>query len=294
MAAVKSVSELSVQGARFYPIVPEIPHGGMLLWLPSVTTALDPWPKPALVPWAAKSEKEGILGELRTWLQENEDASRGAMLDRVLKLEDQPLRYREVSRQAKDIGSSAHAWIEWHIRELLKAPIGKEPILLPGSERARDGALSWMEQVHLEPLDVERRVYDPVVGYAGRYDLKARIDWSLDTGGVERRIVIIDWKASKGIYDDMKVQNISYRQADALTANGSRSAGGVIVRLAKTEDDPVPFEAVQVPYDPQAFETFKASLAFWRLLREREGKFIGGYATEEQVAAMSKKKGRWS
>lgn len=281
----RAISELSVQGARFYPV--EEPRG--LNWLPSTTTALDVWPKPALVTWSASSEKAGILGELESWLHADESASRGAMLDRLLALREAPLRYREVSRKAKDIGSSAHAWLEWHVRVILGITIGPEPVLLPGAEKAVMAALEWMKQVSLKPIDVERRVFDAKIGYAGRYDLKAEVDWD-ENGKTERRRVIVDWKSSKGIYPDMIIQNIAYRQADAITANGSRSNGGIIVRLAKEENDPVPCEPVQVPFTPQAFECFKAALAFWRLWRAHEGKWAGGYATEAEVAALSKKK----
>lgn len=283
--ARKVISDLNIDGARFYPIL-EADIGKGPLWVPSVTTALDVWPKPALVTWSASSEKQGILGDLETWLHDDTEANRGAMLARILKLRAAPLCYREASRAACDLGSSAHAWLEWSLREIMGARIGPEPALLPGAEKVVKGATEWMKAVNLEPIDIERRVYDAKTGYAGRYDLKARVDWDLPDGAKERRIVIVDWKSSKGVYPDMFVQNIAYRQADAITANGNRSKGGMIVRLAKTEDDPVPFEAVQVPFNPAAFDLFVSALTFWRNWRQYEGKWCGGFATEEEIKMM--------
>lgn len=289
--ARKARTELSIGGARFYPIESES-RDGKPLWVPSVTTWLSVWPKPALVPWAAKSEKNGILDEMEGWLHEDTEANRGAMLDRVLKMREAPLRYREVSRKAKDTGSSAHAWLEWSLREILGVKIGKEPALVPGADRAVKGATEWMKQVNFKPMSVEKRVYHPTLGYSGRYDLKAEVDWT-EGDKVERRIVIVDWKSSKGIYDDMLAQNLAYRAADAVTANGDKSKGGVIVRLAKTADDPVAFEARQVPYSKILFDAFLAAGAFWRAMRQAEGKWLGGHASDEEVAVMQKRKNRW-
>src|SRR5262245_14266179 len=138
------VSDLTIQGARFYPC-PDSDIGSGPLWLPSVTTILDVWPKPALVTWSASSEKQGILGDLETWLHEDETASRGAMLNRILKLREAPLCYREASRSAKDLGSSVHAWLEWYLRKELKMERGPQPALLPGAERCMEAALNWMD-----------------------------------------------------------------------------------------------------------------------------------------------------
>src|SRR5262245_3967337 len=243
-------SELNIQGARFYPFDSIRDESGRPLWVPSVTSILHVWPKPALTGWAAKSEKAGILDDLETWLREDAPtglATRGAAIDRVLAMREAPLRYLEVGRKARDIGSSAHEWLEWFLRKEMKIHAGPEPALLPGAEKCVKGAMEWMIGVNLKPIAVEQRVLNREYNYAGRYDLKAEVDWK-EGFTTERRIVIVDWKSSKGIYDDMLVQNHAYRGADATMANGSRSHGGIVVRLAKTADDPIPFEARQVPF----------------------------------------------
>lgn len=292
MSTVTAISHLEVQGARFYPLWEKRGLDGRLPWLPSATEVLKVYPKPALVTWAANAERAGILESVASWWVDGMDVC--SLTAKMDELKERPLFHRQIMEGAQDLGSSAHAYLEWYLKDKLGCPPGPEPTLLPGAERVFEGAVKWMESVNLVPLDVEKRIYYEKMGYAGRYDLKAEIDWRIvETFSIERRVVIVDWKSSKGIYPDMAIQNIAYRQADSAMGNTPRSNGGVIVRLAKSADDKKQVEPVQVPYDPALMDTFKAALAFWRSWRQHEGKWTGGYASEEEVEVIQAgKRGR--
>lgn len=267
----------TIQGAGFYP-APNPDGSATPFWLPRYSEWAEMLHKGALVPWAAKQEKTGILRQLSAWVSERPELSHGSLMAELKRIEGAKLCYQNVSQEALDIGTSAHKWLHWHLLGLAGVPRKAEPILLPGAEIAVEAAMRWLASVHVEPITVEERLVSYKHGYAGTCDLVAELDWKGDDGKVSRRTCIVDWKTSKAIYWDMEIQNHAYRMAHAEMHNGNGvlTKGGVIVRIAKTADDPMPFEARQVPYKPHLSEAFLGLGAAWRAMRIEEGKFIGG------------------
>jgi len=280
-AGWKQVKPKSNAGTTMYPFVNT---DGSIIWHPRVTSHTGVIDKPALVQWSARMERDGILGELEEWINEKGEPDLSKFLGKVMSMRNAEWRWRKKKDAAADIGTSAHKWIHWYIRRELGIE-DKEPVVLPGASRAIDGFNSWWKRVGPEPIYAEQTVFCTAERYAGTLDFKARLTWSDGT----RRVVIVDWKTSKRnnekdsdgrdkvVYDEAILQNHAYRFADSWTAmNGDKSAGGIIVRLAKEEDDTIPFEAVEIPWDKSAWSAYKAARDVWEWLRLRSGLTIGG------------------
>ena len=93
----------------------------------------------------------------------------------------------------------------------------------------------WTRSVALEPLAIERTVYCERCGYAGTFDLYARVRGVLS---------LLDWKSGKAIYPEAFLQNVAYRHA--AERRGLPVTQGLIVRLPKLIGDPA-WEVMVVP-----------------------------------------------
>lgn len=277
---IVSIGEpINIEGARFYPCL--LPDASTW-WNPSVTAVLDSTShKWGLVPWAVKLNRNGILDFLEERLNASEDISRPQMLAALKEARKLPRFDEREKNSAADIGSSAHVWIDWYLHKQLGVIKGREPILLPGAELAVTAARGWLEEVEFEVVSVETTVASRKHDVAGTFDTKGRA--TIDARGrkscdAERKMIIPDWKTSTGVFREMKVQNIGYRGMEKENStNGDCPRGGLILRLRKTEDDPVPLEVVPVPYDEVVWEGFLAARKLWGAYRRLEGKFEGGF-----------------
>lgn len=245
---------------RFY----ETPDGGRY---PSVTAILGAIAKPALVGWAAKTEREMVLraaGDL--W----EDVaavgpkmSRAAYLATLEKRLGTTKAHVKATTAAADIGSEAHSMIEWTLKQELQQHAGGEPKLQDKALWAFMAWEDWRKQANLVPLAIEQTVWSSKHGYAGTMDLYAEMD--LPTGGRGR--VVIDWKTGKGIYPESSLQNAAYVEALIEMGHAERPVSGLVVRLPKVETDPA-FEVRFIPYEEQAalLKVFLNTLQLWRWL----------------------------
>ena len=111
--------------------------------------------------------------------------------------------------KAADIGTEAHALIEWTLRSELKQAVGPEPRISDKAQWAFMAWEDWRKQANLVPLAVEQMVWSSKHGYAGTMDLYCELD--LPSGGRGR--VVTDWKTGKGIYAESSLQNAAYVEA---------------------------------------------------------------------------------
>jgi hypothetical protein len=247
--------------SRFY----DTPEGSF----PSVTTILNAVAKPALVPWAAKMERELVL---RTAVELNDDLPMGLRLPRMaysLELEKRLPKTKAHQKEldkAADIGSQIHGRIEWELRRELRQEVGREPQL---SEKALWGFMAWEDwrkQANLVPLAIEQTIWHGRNGYAGTLDLMAE----LDTPWGKRGIAIIDWKSGKGIYPEALLQNAAYVSAARYLNHADEQTHGLIVRVPKMETDP-DFEVrwIRSGEQPALLDTFLAVFRLWRWLDEQ-------------------------
>ena len=111
----------------------------------------------------------------------------------------QGLDYREVSKDACDIGTLIHAWVEADIR-------GHEPPPVPDNMReAVDNAvlgwLHWKDMSKFKAVRTECSLVSSSLGFGGTFDFIS----------VMGRNVLSDLKSSKDVYPDHKIQIASYR-----------------------------------------------------------------------------------
>ena len=218
----------------------------------SVTKILGILAKPALLGWAAKCEREAILEAVAA---EGELYSATALAGNIGDLailypgktpklwaksfakrvaeRVKPGAHKRVMTAASDLGNEAHKEIERRLK--YGDPFRPSGVAL--SEHATLIVMAfedWAREVKLNPIEVEQRVYGVTERFAGTLDCLAEVSG-------ER--AVIDWKSSKAIYPEMKLQLAAY-------ASCKDSDAGYIVRLPKTLEDVQrmarPFEAVRL------------------------------------------------
>jgi len=163
-----------------------------LKW-PSVTTIIgDVSPKEGLVQWAANTavdhakkamEKSKVRGYVKWFIVE-------AMLAEA------KYKFRDLSEEAKSIGSEVHAAIEHHLKTDEEPRIAREEAIA-----AYVAFLEWRDSVDLRVIATERTVYGDY--YAGTLDLECALNG---------QHTILDFKASKGIYPEYRYQIAAYRK----------------------------------------------------------------------------------
>ena len=240
----------------------ETPDGGRY---PSVTSILQAVNKPALVNWAAKTEREMVVRAAADLWDDlpvtTPKMSRMAYLATLDKRIGSAKAHTKLLAKAGDIGSEAHALIEWTLRSELKQAVGPKPTISENALWAFMAWEDWRKQTNLVPLAVEQTVWSTKHGYAGTMDLYCELD--LPTGGRGR--VITDWKTGKAIYGESSLQNAAYVEAMIEMGHAERPVAGLVVRLPKVATDPE-FETKFIPYEDQTplLKVFLHTLELWK------------------------------
>lgn len=242
---MSSIRRIDTRDRRTY----DIPGVGELV---SVTTYLQAVPKPFLVGWAARRERELVV-----------DAA--VRLGTVTKatllnvLPDSHAHELELDT-AGELGSEAHALIEWWLR----GEIGPRPAAREGAEIAYRAARRWAESVHLEPIFCEQTVWSTEWGYAGTMDLFGRVNG---------KPALLDWKTSKRYYPEHGLQNAAYITALAEMGHCDESVLGVVVRLPKDVDGDAHATFLEPPH-AERFRRFALAMETWKWMREVEGAYV--------------------
>jgi len=242
--------------------------------LPSVTTILQAVNKPALVPWAAKMERELVMEAAANLWEDVPTApkmSRAAFVATLMERVGKEKAHSKLLKQAGDIGTQVHALIEWNMRRELGQLVGPEPRILPQAQWAFMAYEDWKRSVNLTPLLIEQTVWSVKHGFAGTADWVGEI-----THDGKRVRVLGDWKSGKAIYGESVLQNSAYAAALTEMGHGGNLEGGVIVRLPKVETDPA-FEARYIDADEQA-SSFAAFLHVMEVWKWMETDKQGGHA----------------
>jgi len=221
---------------------------------PSVTTVLGILDKSAaLIQWAANCAIDYIQEGLK-------DESRE--VDEVL--QKSRFEWRSVSKEACDIGSEVHALIEVYIKQG-KDTIGK---LRPEVENAFLAFLEWEKQNVSKWFWSEKSVHSEKYGYAGTADGLAEF--------LDGRIMLIDFKSSKGFYDGYDMQICAYRNAVEENEDIKIDGQGVL-RLDKLTGEP---EFKEYPEYEKTLRSFLKLLDFYYSSKKRRLKnnpFVSEY-----------------
>ena len=170
----------------------------------SVTTILNVINKPALIPWAKKQSLDKVRYVLQNHVMNNtlpeikstDDID--AIINEASKTPDQVLQ------TAGDFGSQAHALIE----KVINARINneKEPVIPVDLKVVMDSFEMFCEQYNPVFIGSEVQVCSDGMYYAYAGTVDAVIVH-------EGRPIVIDFKTSKGIYDEHRLQVGAYSYA---------------------------------------------------------------------------------
>jgi hypothetical protein len=250
-------SRRATKSGRWYEIIPGDPY-------PSVTTILGIVNKPAIGPWMAKMERLAVMSVAADMYEEMNKAlvaRSNITRDVYLSLLDSRIGKARAGQKdmeaAGEIGSQAHAMIEWQIRKDIGQKPGKAPDI---SERALWAFMAyedWARSVELLPLRSEQVVFSHQHRYAGTMDLLA---WVVREG--KRQLALIDFKTGKAVYSEAYLQLSAYRQA--LIEMGLETADVcMVLRLPKIYTDPE-FEVVEVTDMDTHFKAFLSARDLWQ------------------------------
>jgi len=165
---------------------------------------------PQLMGWAVKCMAEYLIEKVDDGFVVGEETILQAKRE-----------YRSISKKARDIGTAIHEWIEYWIK-------GEKPEL-PDDENIVNGItafLKWQKEHKAKFTDSERLIYSKKYKYCGTLDAIAKI-------GKDK--VIIDFKSSKGIYNDHYYQLAAYW--NAVEEMGEKIDYGMIIRFGKEDGE---------------------------------------------------------
>lgn len=228
---------------------------------PSVTTILGIIDKSGpLINWAAKvtaeyihnnfKEKDGkiFIGDM-----ELNTANAGKLLSRAKK------EHNIIKTEAGDIGTHAHAEIEKIIKA---AKVPTESVLCamePQIANPVRAYLKWAEENHFQPMHSEQRVCL----------LKHKVAGTIDcVGTLDGKLTLVDFKTSKAIYPEMKLQVAAYTKAWEETF-GKKIEQVRILRIGKDKPE---FECHTVDNVNFLFSIFLSCIPIylWRKVENRK------------------------
>lgn len=225
---------------------------------PRVTSILGILDKPALLYWAVNMATEYIdnqffkvfgnnLNKFDEW-----NIKRRHMKDI---LEAAKKEWRNVAKEAQDIGSEVHSLISIYIKT------GVDPTKKQDIQDAVVNAflafLEWEKENIKEWLVSEYIVHCPKHKYAGTLDVVAMLK--------DGKVYVIDFKSSKGFYPEMKYQIAAYRHAYEVGKREEINGMGVL-RLDKETGVPH-WKDYSDEYE-QAFKAFTYLCKFWHLTKK--------------------------
>jgi hypothetical protein len=208
--------------------------------------------------------------------------------------------HRDKLEDAGEVGHTAHAWIEAHIkREIAGDLVGSHLSPMPTDERASNccrAALSWMQRHNVRWFCTERKIYSRTYQYAGTMDGTALVDSCDDPQccphAFKDRLSVIDWKTSNGLYVEYLLQTSSYMQAtneQELFEKGSDARLATdrwLIRLGKDDGE---FETWHCPVETFV-EDFNGFLHALNLSRTIEALNARVKARAQMIRAVEKAK----
>jgi hypothetical protein len=162
--------------------------------------------------------------------------------------EDRPRLAHAVTKdRAADVGTQAHGLLEWHIRKQVGAelPSPEEPIVTEEVRLLARAGWRFLKLLHFDPISVEETMalehdeYGQLLEVAGTADLLAWVSIDEVTAlrfgvpALPLGICVMDWKTSKGLYLEHKIQIAVYARMAQLCGLVDHLVPGLIVRLPR-------------------------------------------------------------
>lgn len=141
---------------------------------------------------------------------------------------DAQANYRNVTKEAADVGTMAHAALERYFTDPeAPPPIANTPV------RARfDEALKWFAAHNIEHICSEKAIYSRKYKYTGRLDHVSKVDKVLS---------LLDFKASRHVYKTYAMQIAAYAHAYE-EETGQRIEQAYILQIGENETTPYFFD----------------------------------------------------
>ena len=159
----------------------------------------------ALMQWAVNLALQYVRENIKTGVN-----SKAGDTDKVLT--DAKYKYKELSQDAMDIGTEVHGLIEKYIKVRMD---GGSWLKLKGLRKEVENAFHAFIEWEFDNIDTwletEQPVFSESVGFAGTLDAIAKFK--------DGRVMVIDFKSSKGFYDGYGMQIAGYMQA-RIDCNG--------------------------------------------------------------------------
>lgn len=129
--------------------------------------------------------------------------------------------------EAVDIGKEMHDWLEKYALFKIKDKSQKTMPEMPKIKEAITGVnsfLEWESGHKLKYVSPERIVYSMKHDYMGTLDLEAYVDGLL---------CLVDYKSSNGLYNAVRMQTASYKEADEEESKKKKYEGRWALRFSK-------------------------------------------------------------
>jgi hypothetical protein len=157
-----------------------------------------------------------------------------------------------IKKEAADVGTAVHKWLELYFRGLEPEMPPEDPYL-----SCVQAAMAWIKKHRVKILSNERPIYSIIHKISGRLD---------GIGLVDGKKSLIDFKTGNGIYPESWMQAAAYQFAYEEEV-GDPIEQRVIIRLGKEDGR---FYAAILPKEfwIHDFEGFMGALALYRRLSE--------------------------
>ncbi|OQB18185.1 MAG: PD-(D/E)XK nuclease superfamily protein [Parcubacteria group bacterium ADurb.Bin192] len=243
----------------FYPNSHKYKLEGEKTYLVSVTSATGMIDKSRfLIPWAV-----GLAG---THLWEFLEKVNGPYTkEQLYPVIEEALQQHTIKKEeAADIGSMVHAYAETFAEAMLS---GVEAPKLPedADDKVYAGIqafLDWYTAHHVKFHATERFIYSKNHGFVGMFDVLATVDG---------KKILIDYKTSKGVYNEMRYQLSAYRLAYE-EETGEKLDGTAILHFDKETGECTMHEYTDADYEADA-PVFLACLA----IKKRDKELTNNY-----------------
>mgnify|MGYP001563776596 CR=1 FL=1 len=236
----------------FYPDSHQYRRTGEKTCLVSVTGATGIVDKSrVLMQWATRLNAD----YLREWVQKN-PLTEENLMEAIGKSQEY---YNEKKEEAADIGSQVHAFAQnYALHQLKRGELPQITDDMPiGVINGISAFLTWVDENHVEFIDVEKLVYSKQHDYVGLADAVAKVHGLL---------TMIDYKTSNGIYFEHIMQVSAYREA-YNEEFGDLIKYSVILKFNKSNGE-LETKQIEMGEHIDSFEAFKAALTLKNIVKE--------------------------
>lgn len=202
-----------------------------------------------LIYWAVNLSRDYMLANIKDLIAD----SKG---DDILRLIEEASKQHSIKKEeAATAGTEAHKWCELFIKAKTKKDYPELP-KDPKVYNAVTAFLKWVDEHEVKFIDSEKHVYSKKYKYAGIMDASAVIN---------RKKSVIDFKTSKGFYNEFRFQVAAYQAADEEETGKEYSGDKWIVKFDKETGE---FDARQFDGQKEDFKAFLSCLNLRMRLKE--------------------------